>query len=200
MKQLPDDFFEGCWRLDLCEEDYVLPRILDSILEFTQQDASVLTTLVCDDTIDMEGRSALDYFVMPSGVSFDIIRERVRKFCPSLNTSQYHAVLASFQHRLLLVQGPPGTGKTTTASSIVSMHRFLRGGCVVCAAWNVAVDTFAAALKTLSEPFARTSSDVTAEYRELLKEHCPEVKATEQLESWKYARGKSAWKKHIKNQ
>ena len=34
---LPVDLFEGYWRLDLVEEDYVLPRILDSILQFTQK-------------------------------------------------------------------------------------------------------------------------------------------------------------------
>ena len=199
MEQLPDDFFDGCWRLDLCDDDYVLPRILNSILEFTQQDDNILPTLVCDDSVDLECRSGLDQFVLPAGVSLDDIRDHVRKFCPKLNTSQFHAVMASFQHRLLLVQGPPGTGKTTTASNIVAMHRCLTGGCLVCAASNVAVDTIAGALKTLDEPFVRFGTDVTPDYCEVLKEHCPEVLKIEELKSQNYTPNGAAWKKHIKN-
>ena len=71
--KLPDDFFEGHWRLDLCEEDYVLGRILKSILEFTRQDENLLAELVCNDSLSIDCRKKLNRVGLTSAFSLDNI-------------------------------------------------------------------------------------------------------------------------------
>ena len=159
--------------------------------------------MICDDSLTLEDRRSMDEFRMPPGVRYDVVERHFQAYWPALNASQYKAVMATFQHRVVLIQGPPGTGKTTTSAAVTSMQRCVnRGGCLVCTSANVAADTIAAVLKEKYEPFWRFGSEVSKEYVTTLLENCPELKTIKEMEAKGGCRRrdckKKSWKNNIK--
>ena len=176
---LPEELTKVVWRLDLVEVDYVLPRILDSILEFTQKENDDLVRLICNEELLLEDREDMDRFTMRSGCTYEDIEVHVQKHLPMLNTSQREAVMATFQHRIVLIQGPPGTGKTSTSAAIVSMHRASgqKDDCgLVCTSSNVAADNLAVVLKRREEKFVRFGEKLSPDFQDDLLDHSPEAK------------------------
>ena len=165
---------------------------------FTQQYDNPLTELICNDALTTEKRSDLNSIPLGTGISMEDVWDHLRTNFPRLNSSQIEAVTSSFRNRILLVQGPPGTGKTTTASTIVHVQRVFGKRPVVCTSSNVALDTFAVALRNLDEPFARYGSDVTFQFREVLKSYCPEFQKIEELVSEGWDLKKDAKKESFK--
>ena len=161
----------------------MLPRVLNSIWYFTQQYDNPLTELICNDVMSTEERLDLNSIPLRTGISMEDVWDHLRINFPRLNSSQIEAVTSSFLNRILIVQGPPGTGKTTTASTKVHVQRVFGKRPVVCTSSNVALDTFAVALRNLNEPFARYGSDVTSQFREDILEYCPEVQKIEELKA-----------------
>ena len=118
--ELPDDFSDIIWRVDLYRSSVIDAARLEAIRKFASGVSSPLRDLVVDDVLRQEAETAnLNLMVPQTEHSYDVVRREIARVKSkyALNDDQEKWLCLSCRHRMVLIQGPPGTGKSRTATA-----------------------------------------------------------------------------------